>query len=101
MNKSQNTPHNSGNEKKNVDKIPQRTGRKPKATKTAQQLVETHMKDPNHVITDEDLKSVKIDTTIPTDEAHQPLDIPADDNRPKDEDKDHRFKTPWDVLDNE
>jgi hypothetical protein len=98
MSKSENTPPKSGNEKKNVDKIPQRT-RKTRAPKTASQLVDTHMKDPNHVITDEDLKSVTIDTTLPQDGAHQPLEIKPDDERPKDEDKDHRFKTPWDVLD--
>lgn len=89
-------PNKSGNEKKNVDKIPQR---KDKKDKTAKELVDQHMSDEDHIITDEDLKNVDIDTSTTAETAHKPLDIPADDDRPKDEDKDHRFKTPWDVLD--
>ena len=99
MPRSKNTPHKSGNEKKNVDKIPQTPAKRTRKTKTAKQLVSTHLKDENHVITDEDLKSIKIETTVDSDTAHQVLDIKSDDERPKDEDKDHRFKTPWDVID--
>ena len=96
MSKSEKLPNKSGNEKKNVDKNPQR---KVKKDKSAKELVDKHMSDEDHIISEEDLKNVTIDTTTEGETAHKPLDIPADDDRPKDEDKDHRFKTPWDVLD--
>ena len=89
-------PKKSGNEKKNVDKNPQKKKNK---GDSAKDLVDKHMSNEDHIITDEDLKNVTIDTTIEGETAHKPLDISSDDERPKDEDKDHRFKTPWDVLD--
>jgi hypothetical protein len=35
---------------------------------------------------------------LPTDEAHQPLVILSEEERPKDEDKDPKMVTPWDVI---
>ena len=64
---------------------------------TATEIVRKKIRD-NSKITEEDMKNVRIDVSIPTDEAHQPLDIPADPERPKDEDKDGKTTTPWDVI---
>ena len=65
---------------------------------TAEQIVRRKIKDKNATITEEDMKNVKIDSSLPEDEAHQPLPIPADTERPKDEDKDNKITTPWDVI---
>ncbi len=61
---------------------------------TASQIVRRHIRDKNDVITEEDIKNVKIDFSIPTEE---PLTIP-DKEHPKDVGKDHPYITPWDVL---
>jgi hypothetical protein len=95
MSKSQIKSPNSGNENKNVDKIPQKMPRK---RKTAKQLVTQHLKDPNHVITDQDLQNVNIESSVSSDTTHDPLTIPESHERPKDEGKDHPIATPWDVL---
>jgi hypothetical protein len=57
-----------------------------------------HIQDENDVITDEDFKNLNIDLEISKDTAHQPLEIPDDTERPKDEDKDPKILTPWDVI---
>ena len=44
------------------------------------------------------MKNVKIDSSLPKDKEHQPLPISADSERPKDEDKDNKRTTPWDVI---
>lgn len=64
---------------------------------TATEIVRNKIRD-NSTITEEDMKNVRIDVSIPKDEAHQPLDIPSDPERPKDEDKDNKQTTPWDVI---
>ena len=65
---------------------------------TAKQIVKRHIRDKSDIIKEEDMKNVEIDSSLPTDNAHQPLRISNDDERPKDEDKDHKIETPWDVI---
>lgn len=57
-----------------------------------------HIQDENDVITDEDFKNLKLDMELPIDEAHQPLTISNNTERPKDEDKDPKILTPWDLI---
>jgi hypothetical protein len=80
---------------KTVEKIPQKPKSKGKTTK---QIMSKHIRDENDVITDEDFKNLDIDLEISKDTAHQPLEIPDDTERPKDEDKDPKILTPWDVI---
>ena len=80
---------------KTVEKIPQ----KPHSTgKTTKQIMNKHIRDENDVITDEDFKNLNIDLEISKDTVHQPLEISDDTQRPKDEDKDPKVLTPWDVI---
>ncbi|MEO5948460.1 MAG: hypothetical protein ABIP79_16705 [Chitinophagaceae bacterium] len=71
-----------------------------KATKgkTASQLMHKHISDEKDVITDEDFKNMDINPDIDTGTSHTP-EIPDDNDRPKDMDKDHAIVTPWDVID--
>jgi hypothetical protein len=84
------------------DKIPQKKTtaqpRKRKKKVTTQERVKQHFMDEDDIITDQDLKEVHLDLGIPKDEAHEPLPITNDTNRPKDEDKDNKQITPWDVI---
>jgi len=61
---------------------------------TTEELTRKHMSDPNHTISEEDLKNVQVDAHVEPGEA---LDLPERDDRPHDVDKDHRIKTPWDI----
>ena len=75
------------------------TGKKPSSKGlTAKQIVSRHIQNKNDVITEDDMMNVTIDSSLPKDKAHQPLPITADTERPKDEDKDNRTTTPWDVI---
>lgn len=65
---------------------------------TTKQIVNRHIQNKNDKITEDDMMNVKIDSSLPKDAAHQPLPISADTERPKDEDKDHKITTPWDVI---
>ena len=65
---------------------------------TAKQIVKRHIRDKNDIITEDDMTNVRIDSSLPRDKAHQPLPISADTERPKDEDKDNKTTTPWDVI---
>jgi len=65
---------------------------------TAKQIVSRHIQNKDDTIKEDDMKNVEIDSSLPTDNAHQPLDISNDGERPKDEDKDHKIETPWDVI---
>jgi len=65
---------------------------------TAKQIVKRHIKDKTDVITEDDMTNVRIVSSLPKDKAHQPLSISADTERPKDEDKDNKTATPWDVI---
>ncbi len=63
---------------------------------TSEELTQKHLSDPNHKLTDDELKNVRTDLHVATDEP----ELPKGDERPHDVDKDHHFKTPWDVLKN-
>ncbi len=94
MSKSVKTPSKQGIAKTG-EKIPQksRTGRK-----TPKQIVDKHIKDKNDVITEEDFKNVQLDLGVNSETTHEPLDLPDNSERPKDEGKDHNKVTPWDVI---
>lgn len=81
--------------KKSGDKIPQKSGSN---GKTAKQVMNKHIKDKNDVISEEDFKNLNVGTEIINDSTHEPLEISNDPERPKDEDKDPKIVTPWDVI---
>jgi hypothetical protein len=62
---------------------------------TTEELMRKHMEDPDHNISEEEFRDVQINTE--TKEDDKP-DLEGGDERPHDVDKDHRFKTPWDVI---
>jgi len=73
----------------------------PKSTvkgKTAKEIVKRHLSDKNDKITEDDLKHVRIDLSIPKDKAHKPLPIKKSKERPHDSEKDNTILTPWDVV---
>ena len=70
----------------------------PSRGKTTREIVKRHLSDKDDKITEDDLKHVKIDLSIPKDKAHRPLAIKKGKERPKDEEKDNSTLTPWDVI---
>ena len=63
------------------------------------QLKDIHMNDKSHIMTDEELKDLDLNLSHPdTSTSHTP-DIPEGEERPKDEDKDPKKITPWDLID--
>lgn len=66
--------------------------------KTPRQVMSKHIRDKNDVITDEDFINLNISIDISNDTTHEPLHIPDDNERPKDEDKDPSIVTPWDMI---
>ncbi len=95
MSKSLKKDPGTGGEKKKLNG----NIRKSRSTgKTAQEIVNKHVHDKNDVITEEDFKNLDIDATDSNDTLLQPLQIPNDTERPKDEQKDHKVITPWDVI---
>lgn len=81
-------------DKKTLEKTP---SKKKSKGMTTQELTHKHLKDSKHTITDDEIRNIDIQLDVDTGE---PLDIPDSDVRPHDIDKDHRIKTPWDVMDN-
>lgn len=82
--------------------MPKEPRKKQNPQMTPGERVRQHIQDKNDVITDEDIKNLNTETGTPSNNnepGNEPLDIKEDKNRPKDEDKDHRYVTPWDVLD--
>jgi hypothetical protein len=79
------------------EKIPQKTGTK---RKTPKQVMNEHIKNQKAVITDEEFKNLAVgaDLSVEKDTAHEPLEIKDSKKRPKDEDKDPKIVTPWDVI---
>ena len=69
-----------------------------KRGKTASEIVKRHRSDKNDKITEDDMKTVRIDLSVPKDRAHEPLKIKKGKERPKDEEKDNTTVTPWDVI---
>lgn len=94
MSKPEKKPSGSEGGKKPVEKIPRKSGAK---GKTAKQVMSKHIQDKNDVITEEDFKNLNIGAEI-TNDRHEPLEISEDHDRPKDEDKDPKIVTPWDVI---
>lgn len=96
MSKSIKNQTETGDESKTGEKA---SRKKTSRGKTPKQIMSRHIKDKNDVITDEEFKNLELDLDKPgsTETSHTPT-IPDDDDRPKDEDKDHKIKTPWDVL---
>lgn len=66
--------------------------------KTPKQIMSKHLRDKNDVITDEDFINLNISIEISDESADQLLEISADKDRPKDEDKDPVVITPWDII---
>ncbi len=95
MAKSDQMTSKSEKKEKLVEKIPQLSTSK---GKTTQQIMNKHIQDEHDVITDEDFKNLRLDMELPSDKAHQPLEISNDPDRPKDEDKDPKDLTPWDLI---
>ena len=73
--------------------------KKPKKKLTIKQLRDKHMKDKNHVITDEELRNLDLSETQHDRTTSHTPQIPNWEERPKDEDKDKKMVTPWDVID--
>jgi hypothetical protein len=63
--------------------------------KTTEELRRKHLKDKKHKITDEEIRSIRIDTHVDRGDA---VELPEGTERPKDADKDNRMTTPWDVI---
>jgi hypothetical protein len=95
MSKSTTKPGESKGENKKgkgVVRNPRSTGKTPK------EIMDNHLKDKNHVISEEDFKNLDISIDISNDSSHEPLVIRDAEGRPKDEDKDADIVTPWDVI---
>jgi len=95
MSKTTEKQSESTEKKKVVDNHLQKSQSK---GKTSQEMMRKHINDEQDVISDEDFKNLKLDLALPADEAHQPLDIDNDPDRPKDEDKDPKVIVPWDLI---
>jgi hypothetical protein len=65
---------------------------------TAKQIVKRHIQNEKDIITEEDMRDVKIENCVPKARGRKPVVMPADKKRPKDEDKDPKMSTPWDVI---
>jgi hypothetical protein len=84
-----------GSEKETDNQIPKKSGKK---GKTPKQVVRKHIRDKNDVISEEDFKNLDISVDVNNDTANEVLEIPDDKKRPKDEDKDPKTVTPWNVI---
>ena len=76
----------------------QNTHNSRKTGRTPKEVVDEHIKNEKDVISDEEFKNLNLNLGVVGDVTHEPLAIPDNKNRPKDEDKDHRKITPWDVI---
>lgn len=87
----------SGKQGKTVEKLPQDSRKK---RKTPKEVMSEHIADEDHVITEEEFKNLATgsDMEVEKDTAHEPLEIEDKKDRPKDEDKDPKIVTPWDVI---
>jgi hypothetical protein len=95
MSKATPTPDKSKGESKKIKGVV----RKPRSKgETPKEIMDKHLKDKNHVISEEDFKNLDISIDISNDSSHEPLVIRDAEGRPKDEDKDADIVTPWDVI---
>jgi hypothetical protein len=90
-------PDSVTNTDKGVEKFPQKKGSK---GKTAKQIVNRHISNKDDVITEEEFKNLEVGVgeNATSGTTHIPLKISNDPDRPKDEDKDQKIITPWDVI---
>ena len=95
MSKSASNQTASNPENNTGEKIPRKTATK---GKTARQIMSRHISNEKDVITDEEFKNLSIELDTNAETAHEPLDIPENPEHPKDEDKDPKMVTPWDVI---
>ncbi len=75
-----------------VEKIPQKKGK----GKTAKELMKKHISDKNDIISEEDFKNLEFN--LNDDETAHTPEISNDSERPKDEDKDPKNVTPWNII---
>ena len=87
------------NKGKNAPKQAKATPAKSKKGLTTKQLRDKHLKDKDHVITDEEIENLELGLNRPDRSTSHTPNIPNSEERPKDEDKDKKMVTPWDVLD--
>lgn len=85
----------SNNIKKTGEKVIVKKTTKGKTTK---QIMQKHIQDVNDVITEEDFKNLELNLDTPSTETSHTPDIADNEDRPKDEDKDPKIVTPWDVI---
>lgn len=91
---------------KNLEQTPQGSEQNSQRFESdAQKLTNQHLADPNHVITDEDLKNVRVGMTPPPDEPTKQAIRDAEDriaDRKADNDDEmvpgSQKSTPWDVI---
>ena len=95
MSKSSEQPSEKDTGNLSVEKLPQKSRSK---GKTAKQIMSRHIKDQKDVITEEEFKNLNIEADLSTDTAHEEIIIPENPDHPKDEDKDPKIVTPWDVI---
>jgi len=95
MSKSLKKSSESEEEKNRVNGVTEKSS---SSGKTTQQIMHRHLLDKNDLITEEDFKNLNINPDLSHDPAHQPLQIPDDNERPKDEDKDPKILIPWDLI---
>ncbi len=95
MSKSSEQPSEKDTGKLSVEKLPQKSRSK---GKTAKQIMSRHIKDQKDVITEEEFKNLNIEADLSADTAHEEIIIPDNPDHPKDEDKDPKIVTPWDVI---
>ena len=65
--------------------------------RTPHQVMSRHIRDKNDVISEEDFQNLVIGAEV-SDTTEEPLEISADPERPKDEDKDPKIIIPWDLV---
>jgi hypothetical protein len=95
MSESVNKSSGSNGEKEFVEKIPHKDKSK---GKTVKEVMKKHLADKNDIISDEDFKNLELNLEVPeTETSHTPI-IEDDKKRPKDEDKDPKNITPWDII---
>lgn len=94
MNKPVKKSSDSSEEEKPVKKLSEKSRT---AGRTPYQVMSRHIRDKDDVISEEDFKNLVIGAEV-SDTAEEPLEISADTERPKDEDKDPKIIIPWDLV---
>ena len=99
MKKSETKANDPVSKKVTADPIRKKSNR---TGKTPSQVMRKHLLDKNDVITEEDFNNLNISSDASKDNSNdippQLLELPAEKDRPKDEEKDRTVITPWDVI---